>query len=294
MLNFCRYFARAIVLLRTDTFRSCFAAHLEERFCTIHCSLQKKEHFSTIPKPGTHVILRKIWAVYAVLLFILSLAITVPILLIQTLVSSEAQGLRRNIRFLHHWYSPFYMLLCGIRVRTIGTEKIDPDAAYILVANHSSSIDFIVNAIAFPGIFRFLAKVELMKIPVFGGVVRRMCVTVDRRDGASRMRSVAELRRQLAQGWSILIYPEGSRNTTGAPLARFYDGAFRIALEAGVPIFVQTITNIKSVSATASPLDLRPGVLQVAWDGPVLPEGKDVETLKNEVRALMLSRLNNV
>jgi 1-acyl-sn-glycerol-3-phosphate acyltransferase len=160
----------------------------------------------------------------------------------------------------------------------------------VIVANHRSSIDFIVNAVAFPGIFRFLAKQELMKIPIFGWVVKKMCLTVDRSSAMSRARSVVEIKKQLARGWSVLIYPEGGRNRTESPLAPFYDGAFRIAIQTGAPIAIQTVQNVEAVSASVKSVDLCPGTLYIAWDEPIETAqltAEDIPALKEAVRNRM-------
>ncbi|MBL7776023.1 MAG: 1-acyl-sn-glycerol-3-phosphate acyltransferase, partial [Saprospiraceae bacterium] len=185
--------------------------------------------------------------------------------------------------------------LVGIRVRVSGADKLDPKQSYVIVGNHRSALDFIVNAEAFPGIFRFLAKQELHQVPVFGWVVKKMCLSVDRRSAISRARSVVDLKQQLAAGWSIFIYPEGSRNRSEEPLAPFFDGAFRIAIQTKAPIAIQTITNARAISASAKSIDLRPGTLRIVWDGPIQTEPlgpDDIPQLKEQIRQVMLSRLD--
>ena len=241
-------------------------------------------------------IFRKIWAVYAVLLFLLLLFVTgFHVLLINMAFTPGNRALRRNIFFLHHIFTPVFLMLVGIRVRVEGTEKLAKNQSYLLVGNHSSALDFIVNAEAFPGVFQFLAKQELHKVPVFGWVVKKMCLTVDRTSAMSRARSVVLLKQQLAAGWSIFIYPEGGRNRTDEPLAPFYDGAFRIAIQTQAPIAVQTIVNMKQISATAKSIDLRPGTVRIIWDGPIETTGmkqEDIPALKAQVQQLMLNRLS--
>ncbi|MFN0037358.1 MAG: lysophospholipid acyltransferase family protein, partial [Saprospiraceae bacterium] len=171
-------------------------------------------------------------------------------------------------------------------------ERLDPKQSYVLVGNHNSSLDFILNGHAFPGVFRFLAKQELLKIPVFGFIVRKMCLIVDRSSAMSRARSVVALKQQLAEGWSIFIYPEGSRNLSGQPLAPFFDGAFRIAIQTGAPVAVQTIVNIRHITANGA--GLRPGTVRVVWETPIPTGGLgagDIGTLKEQAEGLMRRRL---
>jgi 1-acyl-sn-glycerol-3-phosphate acyltransferase len=240
------------------------------------------------------VFFRKIWAVYAVLLFILMMFISMLVLLVNMALSPGNRALQRNIWYLHHVFTPTFLTLVGIRVQVEGAEKIQSGQSYVLVGNHSSALDFIVNAHAFPGVFQFLAKQELHKVPVFGWVVKKMCLTVDRSSAMSRARSVVDLKHQLAAGWSIFIYAEGGRNQTAEPLAPFYDGAFRIAIQTKAPIAIQTIVNMKDIASTAKAIDLRPGVVRIVWDGPFETADlstADIPVLKEKVRQTMLRNL---
>lgn len=235
--------------------------------------------------------LRRLFASYAVVLFLLLLALSVPYMLVNFLLAPADSALRRNIHFLHHRFTPLYLFLIGVRTEVEGLEKLDPQQSYVIIANHRSSLDFIVNASVFPGIFRFLAKHELTRVPVFGWVVKNMCLTVDRRDPASRTRSVQELKRALENGWSIFIYPEGGRNRSADKLGPFYDGAFRIARETGSPLAIQIITNIEAVAPTTRANDLRPGTLRVVWETPIHPNHHSVGELKELAKNLMLQHI---
>ena len=236
--------------------------------------------------------LRKLWAVYAILLFLVLMTLSVPVLLFNMAVTPGTKALRYNIYYLYHVFTPFFLTLVGIRLRIEGREKLDPKQSYVIVGNHRSSLDFIVNAHAFPGVFRFLAKQELQKIPVFGWVVKKMCLIVDRSSAMSRARSVVALKQQLAEGWSIFIYPEGSRNKADEPLGHFHDGAFRIAIQTGAPVAIQTLVNIADITANGA--GLWPGTVRVVWDTPIPTadmKADEVTALKERVEGVMRGRL---
>jgi 1-acyl-sn-glycerol-3-phosphate acyltransferase len=239
-------------------------------------------------------ILRKIWTVYAVLLFLTLMALSFPVLGLNMILSPGKKALRNNIRYLHHVFTPVFLTLIGIRLDVSGKQHLDPDQSYVIVGNHRSSLDFIVNAAAFPGIYRYLAKQELLKIPVFGWVVKKMCLIVDRGDATSRSRSVAALGQALNEGWSIFIYPEGSRNAGKQPLAPFYDGAFRIAVQTGAPVAVQTLVNMQKIAYSNGAVALRPGKVRIVWDAPIPTTdmvAEDIPKLKERVRDLMAGHL---
>lgn len=235
---------------------------------------------------------KKLWALYAVILFLVLMTLSVPVLLFNMIVTPGTRALRRNIWYLYHAFTPVFLTLVGIRLRVEGREHLDPKQSYVIVGNHCSSLDFILNAHSFPGVFRFLAKQELQKIPVFGWVVKKMCLIVDRSSAMSRARSVVALKQQLAEGWSIFIYPEGSRNRTEEPLGHFHDGAFRIAIQTGAPLAVQTLVNISDITSNGA--GLWPGTVRVVWEMPIPTEGmkgEDVTALKERAEGLMMARL---
>ncbi len=231
---------------------------------------------------------RKFWAAYAVILFLLLMTLSLPIIGLNMIFTSGNQALRRNIFYLHHIFSPVFFTLIGVFIRVEGKEHLDRGQSYVIVGNHRSALDFIADALAFPGVFRFLAKQELLKIPVFGWIVGKMCLIVDRRSAMSRTRSVVALKQQLAAGWSIFIFPEGSRNQTTSPLAPFYDGAFRIAIQTGSPVAILTLPNVHRL---CQGYNLQPGILRMVWDKPIPTIGlssTDIPVLKNQVEQAML------
>lgn len=234
----------------------------------------------------------KIWAIYAAALFLILMTLSLPIVGLNMVITPGKRALRNNIYYLHHIFTPLFLTLVGIRLKVEGSEHLDPKQSYVIVGNHSSSLDFIVNGHAFPGVFRFLAKQELLKIPVFGLIVRKMCLVVDRSSAMSRARSVVALKQQLAEGWSIFIYPEGSRNDSDQALAPFFDGAFRIAIQTGAPLAVQTIVNIRQITVNGA--GLRPGIVRIVWEPPIQTEGlgtADIDRLKEKAESLMKHRL---
>ena len=116
---------------------------------------------------------RKIWAAWAVVLFLTMMLASLPFIFLTLLVSPK-KGLWPCTFYLHQIFTRIFFALVFIKIKVEGREKLDPKQAYILVGNHSSALDFIVSGRAWPGPFRFLAKYEMVKIPIFGWIVKRM------------------------------------------------------------------------------------------------------------------------
>lgn len=126
--------------------------------------------------------------------------------------------------------------LAGVKVRVEGFEHIDPDQTYIFAGNHVSQYDIFSFQGYFPHDFRWIAKKELFKIPLFGHAMHRVgYIPIDRSHGRQAMKSLEEAAKRIAGGSSVLIFPEGTRSADGR-LHEFKAGAVLLAIKAGVPI----------------------------------------------------------
>lgn len=133
-------------------------------------------------------------------------------------------------------WADVWCFLVFINHKNIFLQRPRKDQSYIFVANHISYLDSAILPKTFRRPVRPLGKVEMAKIPVFGTIYKNAIVTVDRSSPANRVKSVQVLKSVLRKGISILVFPEGTFNTTGKPLKDFYDGAFRLAIETATPI----------------------------------------------------------
>lgn len=145
-----------------------------------------------------------------------------------------------------------------VRLRIEGLEKIDPKGSYVFVANHLSYMDTPSILAAIPVQFRFMAKKGLFKIPFLGYHLSRAGhISVPRDNPREAVKSMTEAGRIIRErGISILIFPEGSRSAN-AKLQPFREGAFYIAINAGVQVVPVAISGSEKVlpfgSGTVSP-----------------------------------------
>ena len=102
--------------------------------------------------------------------------------------------------------------------------------------NHKSNFDIPVLLDALPGHFRWLAKAELFKIPLFGYAMKRAgCISINRQNHESAVASLNQAAQIIKQSASVLIFPEGTRNPNNGILP-FKKGGFVLAIETQVPI----------------------------------------------------------
>ncbi|MFW6363582.1 MAG: lysophospholipid acyltransferase family protein [Spirochaeta sp.] len=130
---------------------------------------------------------------------------------------------------MYIWVNPFW------RIRMQGREHIKPGTPYMIISNHQSLVDILVLYRLFKH-FKWVAKAELYKIPVFGWhMALNRYIKLSRMDRKSQFQMLKTSIRTLQSGSSVLIFPEGTRTPDGE-LKRFKEGAFAIAKKAGVAI----------------------------------------------------------
>lgn len=128
------------------------------------------------------------------------------------------------------------LLVSGVKVVVYGLENIDPCASYVYMANHQSMFDIFALLAFLPVRFRWLAKKELFSIPIFGySMGRAGYISVDRSSMKAAYRSLQEAAQKIAQGVSVVIFPEGTRSSDGR-IMPFKAGGFHLAITSGRPI----------------------------------------------------------
>ena len=122
------------------------------------------------------------------------------------------------------------------KVTVNGLANIDPTQSYVYMSNHQSNFDIPVLLAYLPVQFRWLAKAELFKIPIFGRAMRGAgYVKIDRFNQEAAFESLNEAAEKMKNGVSVMIFPEGTRSRDGK-IRPFKKGGFVMAVDAGVPI----------------------------------------------------------
>lgn len=110
--------------------------------------------------------------------------------------------------------------------KVIKDPKVNFDQPSIYIANHSSFLDILIMTMLHPKLV-LLTNKWVYRSPVFGAVVR-MAEYYPVADGATE--SIEPLKDLVARGYSIVVFPEGTRSRTDK-IARFHKGAFYISEE---------------------------------------------------------------
>lgn len=130
--------------------------------------------------------------------------------------------------------SVLWFLLIPIKVT--GQENVDPKQSYVFVANHQSFLDVFAVYGWLPNNFKWLMKKEIRKVPFVGTACAVAGhIFVDRSNPRAALQSMDHIKKELVDGISTVIFPEGTRTKTGE-MGRFKQGAFKIAMDMGVPV----------------------------------------------------------
>ncbi len=135
--------------------------------------------------------------------------------------------------------------------RTTGVRISDPRRPYVVVANHESYADIFLLSML-PWEMKWLAKSQVLSIPVMGWMMRMAGDISVRRDSPdSRAAALEGVRDRLAKNVSVMIMPEGTRSRSDTMLP-FRDGAFRTAIELGLPVLPVAVAGTRNAMAAGS------------------------------------------
>ncbi|SHF10819.1 lysophospholipid acyltransferase family protein [Clostridium fallax] len=130
--------------------------------------------------------------------------------------------------------------LLGLSIDIKGKENI-PKGVCVFISNHQSILDIPIMVEASNRPIGFIAKKELIKIPVLGQWMKLVhCVTLDRQNVREAIKVINDGVENLKKGYSMGIFPEGTRAKDGI-IKPFKKGSLKLATKAKVPIVPVTI-----------------------------------------------------
>ena len=233
------------------------------------------------------------WLLYRIwfyLLVLLPIILLFPLILI-TILSEKTYPLFFKIARL---WARVILIGMGFRYSIKGTENFEAGKSYMFVANHTSMTDIMLMLLTVKNHpFVFVGKKELVNIPIFGFIYKRVCILVDRENSKSRFAVFERAQNRIQQGLSICIFPEGGVPDESILLDEFKDGAFRIAIEHQLTIVPITFyDNKKRFSFTF--FSGSPGKMRAKIHPPIETIGKTMDDklhLKQQVRDIILTEL---
>ena len=162
----------------------------------------------------------------------------------------------------------------GARVRLVvrNRERLDTGSGKVLVSNHRSWFDIFALSVLLKRRFGFVGKRELSSVPLLGTVWERVGhIAIDRSNRAAAIASMERSVAILRDGWTIVLFPEGTRSRDGQ-VARFKKGAVIMAINSQVPLLPVSISGSGRVMRKGD-WRVRPGEVRIAVGEPISTEG---------------------
>ena len=244
------------------------------------------------PEPSRPSLARRLISTVRLAGFFVLSAFLVPAIIIAALLS----GGRRYWFWALSWAS-LSLRMFGMRLEVEGRENLEVGKSYVVASNHKSLLDplSVVVALGPRHQVRWVAKKELLKIPVFGLALRVSGqVMIDRSDRGQAVAEIARMKEK--EGVSVAFFAEGARSPDAA-LLPFKKGPAAFAIDSGWPLLPVAVSGSNLALAKHS-LVLRPRTIRVRIGKPIEVGGleqSDRDTLTAGLRtkiAAMLAELN--
>ena len=185
------------------------------------------------------------------------------------------------------------LFLGGVKVVVRGRENVEPGKTCLFLANHQSYCDPPALFVSIPRNVRLILKKELRKLPLLGLIMEMGgFVFIDRKDRVQSVSGMKQAVRQLQQGHSFLIYPEGTRTRTGE-LGAFKKGPFIMAIESGKPILPISVSGSYEIMPP-NRLRVKPGTVVITFHPSIETSTlflADRESLTERVRGTIAAGL---
>ena len=162
---------------------------------------------------------------------------------------------------LNSFFTPMF-------VKVTGKENIAENTSYIVIPNHQSYFDIFL-IYGWLGLdIKWVMKKELRKIPGIGfGSEKVGHIFIDRSNHRKALESLKKAKEKLVNGTSVVIFPEGTRSKTG-DMIPFKRGAFKLAIDLGLPILPVTVSGTINILPTNS-VNLMPGCVRMMIHEPM-------------------------
>ncbi len=180
------------------------------------------------------------WKIYVGIVFCIFALLLYPFFL---LLLSVPGWKKISFRLFVFW-SWIMRFFCFYHVKKIKNAPL-PKGPYILISNHSSYLDIFLMYSIFPQHpFLFLGKGEILSYPIISTYFRGLNIPVHRKDRGKSAKSFIQAKKEVKNGWSLVIFPEGGIPNDKHPhMMPFKKGAFHLAKALEIPIVPVTFTN---------------------------------------------------
>ncbi len=223
---------------------------------------------------------RALFSVWAWTLVLLSALANCAI----ALASEPFIGTEKAWAAAQHRWTRFNLAIGMFRLRVEGLEKVPAPA--VIASIHQGSFDINVLSAALPPPFHFVARTEVLRIPIVGTALKRgRHILVRRGGGRANEDAFLEAEERLRSGSRVVFFPEGTRSFDGR-VRPFRSGAFRLAARVGCPLVPAVISGTRMANPKGSALII-PSRVVLRFLDPIQVSGAEArsEAFRERVRA---------
>jgi 1-acyl-sn-glycerol-3-phosphate acyltransferase len=197
-------------------------------------------------------VLSFLWKIYVGIIFVIFALLLYPPLVV---LLSRPSWKRKSFKIFVFW-SWMMRIFCFYPVQKL-SESTLPAGPYVIISNHSSYLDiFLMHSIMSKHPFLFMGKSEILSYPIIKTYFKGLNIPVHRKDRTKAARSFNEAKNAVHEGWSIMIFPEGTIPDHDNPkMLPFKYGAFKLAKALDIPIV--PLTFINNFKLFSEPLDFK-------------------------------------
>jgi 1-acyl-sn-glycerol-3-phosphate acyltransferase len=173
----------------------------------------------------------------------LSLLVCLPASLRVRLLKKKASPARLNktVFKFTSWWARSLVRVSGARIHASGLENIPKDETILYVSNHQSDFDIVVFLAVSPVPIGFVAKIEMLKVPLLRTWMKHMrSIFIDRKDIRQTAKVMLDGINILKEGQSLVLFPEGTRSK-GRVMQPFKLGGLKLASKSGVTVVPVTV-----------------------------------------------------
>jgi len=194
---------------------------------------------------------------------------------------------RRPMDAMVRFWAKISMLTCGYRPKLVGAENLpEKGAAALYVPNHGSYLDIFTLSAFLPRDFKYISKIEILRIPLIGWAMGFAGhIALRRADRRSQLESYRAAVASLKAGNSLVAFAEGTRTPDGR-LRPFKRGPFKMALDAGVDVIPIALCDVWKYHPPSAIMPLAvPRGVEIKVLPPVKTQGRTADELMAEVQA---------
>lgn len=190
-----------------------------------------------------------------------------------------------------HW-GRWIVRVCGIDLEVRGLERLQPGRSYVLICNHLSNFDIWCTLASMPFPVRFVAKKELLRIPVFGQALAVSDhIVIDRQDPEAAIRRINAAAARTPEGMAILFYAEGTRSRDGR-IHEFKKGGVSLALRTQLPVVPMSVSGTRRFLPRGCAVIRPGGRVRIVFGEPIDTRGLPFEArdeLNERVRQVVVA-----